>query len=100
MDFVITGPAVWTRAPGCPEVPTRIGGPIKTSVAPGNRPQSRYSGGSGGAPPGKSAPRPSPLQAAAETSASPPSVGSWGVEAPGVLDGAEPLKLLAWTGRR
>src|ERR1700743_2318633 len=50
--------------------------------------------------PAKSAPRPSPLQAAAETSASSPPVDPWGVEAPGGLDGDEPLKLLAWTGRR
>src|ERR1700735_974943 len=75
-------------------------GPTTSTPTPSDRQRWRYCGELGGAPPGKSAPRPSPLQAAADTSASSPPVDPWGVEAPGELGGGEPLKLLAWTGRR
>ena len=94
-------PGPWTRRPR----PFRLGRQLPGLDLRIQPPRRRIgkdgaTGGLGGAPPGKSAPRPSPLQAAADTSASSPSVDPWGVEAPGELGGGEPLKLLAWTGRR
>jgi len=57
--------------------------------------------GRGGAPPGKAHPAPSPLQAAADTSASSPPVDEpRGVEAPLPSGGESPLKLLVLPGRR